>query len=82
MCVSWQYVYFQSSVVKPKRRINHWFKLCVSVCLISWAMHQPVVFGGTCEKRSPQLPHPSTENTEENKRGKGLKNQHLYFPFF
>lgn len=37
--------------------------------LTSRPVHKPLVFGGTCEERSPQLPHPSTENTEENKGG-------------
>ncbi len=55
-----------------------WFRLCVSVSLISWSVHKPLVFGGTCEERSAQLPHPLTEGFEENKGGQELENQLHY----
>lgn len=53
------------------------FQRGLFVCVrLSWAVRQPLVFGGTCEERSSQLPHPSTENTEENKTSKEMKTPH------
>lgn len=46
--------------------------------MTSRTVHQSLVFGGTCEERSPQLPHPSTANTEENKGGEKPKHQHQF----
>ena len=52
--------------VKPKRRNK---TRVVVLCVCSRAVYEPLVFGGTCEERSSQLPHPSAEHTRENKRG-------------
>lgn len=53
--------------MKPKRRNK---VVVFFVSLTSWTVYKPLVFGGTSEERSSQLPHTSAENSEENKRGK------------
>lgn len=52
----------------------------VVLCWPSWTVHKPLVFGGTGEERSPQLPYPSTRNTEENRGGTEHKRLHQNSP--